>query len=224
MGFLHRLVAIAVSRGPGRKSSLLLVLVLTACVTIPIQEMSDARQAIASAADAGAERTVPGAYASAEQLMAMAETDLAADNYTHAREAAGQAKRFAQRARRLATAFERVADELEQADAMGVSPAIANELLKRARAAARSSDESTAALLLRQASDSLHEVMLQSYAEQAQLLIAESSVLARGMSLPQQASLEAARTTLAGGDVERAYNIADSLAAEMRAQGENGGR
>jgi outer membrane murein-binding lipoprotein Lpp len=61
----------------------------------PVQEMSDARQAIAAARTAGAtEATSPDLYA-AQAAIARAETHLEAKEYVRARLAAVQAKRHA---------------------------------------------------------------------------------------------------------------------------------
>ena len=62
----------------------------------PVQEMSDARQAIAAARTAGAtEATSPDLYA-AQAAIARAETHLQAQEYVRARYAALQAKRHAE--------------------------------------------------------------------------------------------------------------------------------
>jgi len=61
----------------------------------PVQEMSDARQAIAAATNAGAEAaTSPDLYA-AQAAIARAETHLEAKEYVRARLAALEAKRHA---------------------------------------------------------------------------------------------------------------------------------
>lgn len=69
---------------------------LAGCVSgPPVQEMSDARQAIAAARTAGAtEATSPDLYA-AQAAIARAETHLQAQEYVRARYAALQAKRHA---------------------------------------------------------------------------------------------------------------------------------
>lgn len=75
---------------------------MAACETSPpVQEMSDARQAIAVAREAGAE-----AYASAElgravELLELAEQELGAEDYARARRNALQAKNKALEARKL---------------------------------------------------------------------------------------------------------------------------
>jgi outer membrane murein-binding lipoprotein Lpp len=68
---------------------------LIGCASAPVQEMSDARQAIAAARVAGAtEANSPDLYAAAAAI-ARAEQHLQAQEYTRARLAATQAKRHA---------------------------------------------------------------------------------------------------------------------------------
>ena len=71
---------------------------LCGCVSAPVQEMSDARQAIAAARVAGAtENTSPDYYA-AQAAIVRAEKHLEAQEYTSARLAAMEAKRHAREA------------------------------------------------------------------------------------------------------------------------------
>jgi hypothetical protein len=71
------------------------VVCLIGCAGAPVQEMSDARQAIAAARGAGATAaTSPDLYA-AEAAIARAETHLQAQEFTRARLAALEAKRHA---------------------------------------------------------------------------------------------------------------------------------
>lgn len=68
------------------------VVCLAGCAGAPVQEMSDARQAIAAAQAAGA--TSPDFYA-AQAAIGRAETHLQAQEFTRARLAAKEAKRHA---------------------------------------------------------------------------------------------------------------------------------
>jgi len=68
---------------------------LTGCSGPPVQEMSDARQAIAAARVAGAPERAPGDFDAAEAAITRAETHLQAQEYTRARIAALEAKRHA---------------------------------------------------------------------------------------------------------------------------------
>ena len=75
---------------------------LTACASLPIQEMSDARQAIRAARDAGAETYATQALDAAERRLDSAADLLADGDYEGSREAAIDARREAVRARLLA--------------------------------------------------------------------------------------------------------------------------
>jgi hypothetical protein len=68
---------------------------LAGCRGPPVQEMSDARQAIAAARVAGAAERSPADYTAAQAAIARAEVHLQAQEYTRARLAALEAKRRA---------------------------------------------------------------------------------------------------------------------------------
>lgn len=58
---------------------------LTACAGAPVQEMSNARQAIKAARDAGAEKIVPETLGEAQALLERAEANLQRRAYKDAR-------------------------------------------------------------------------------------------------------------------------------------------
>ncbi len=70
----------------------LCILMQAACVTAPVQEMSDARQAINAAVDAGADRLAPDDLAAARQYLQMAEHKLQSRSFASARNDALLAK------------------------------------------------------------------------------------------------------------------------------------
>jgi hypothetical protein len=78
------------------------IVCLVGCHSPPVQEMSDARQAIAAAQVAGAPERAPNDFAAAQAAIARAEAHLQAQEYTRARLAALEAKHRAAAA--LATA------------------------------------------------------------------------------------------------------------------------
>ncbi|APZ43920.1 DUF4398 domain-containing protein [Acidihalobacter ferrooxydans] len=82
-----------------RIAILTLLLLLAGCATAPVQEMSDARQAMQAAAQAGARQSAPQEYAQAQALMQRAEDQLQVGGYQSARELADQARVAAQHAR-----------------------------------------------------------------------------------------------------------------------------
>lgn len=80
----------------------LLLLTLTACATAPVQEMSDARQALKAAEVAGAAQLASTEYDEAKQLVADADFFISQRRYEVARVVADRAKRIAIKARRTA--------------------------------------------------------------------------------------------------------------------------
>ncbi len=80
----------------------LVLLALAACVTAPVQEMSDARQAIYSAEAVGAAQRSPDALLAAQRLLREAQTRLEAGAYDEARQYALNARDEAIKARERA--------------------------------------------------------------------------------------------------------------------------
>lgn len=75
------------------------VVLLSSCSSLPIQEMSDARQAISAAREARAEIYAPFALSEAERLLDSAEASLILKDYALSQQAAISAKEQAVRAR-----------------------------------------------------------------------------------------------------------------------------
>lgn len=72
---------------------------LAACAVAPVQEMSNARQALLAARQAGAATHAPQLYSKAEGLLQQARDQLSVGGYGSARQLAEQAKKAAQEAR-----------------------------------------------------------------------------------------------------------------------------
>lgn len=75
-----------------RLSVLVFLGLLAACASAPVQEMSDARQAIQAAEQAGADKIAPSALGDARALLTEAETQLQDGRYYAARRNAIGAK------------------------------------------------------------------------------------------------------------------------------------
>ena len=79
-----------------------LLLGTTACVTVPAQQMSDARQAMQAAEEAGAPERAPDEYIKAHQLLEEADQLLKQGDYGKAKKIALAAKEAALNAREKA--------------------------------------------------------------------------------------------------------------------------
>lgn len=75
-----------------------MVLVVAGCVSMPVQAMSNARQAVQAARLAGAARYAPARYVEAERWLDDARFALRADDYGRARSSALRAARIAHQA------------------------------------------------------------------------------------------------------------------------------
>lgn len=87
---------------PFRSLLLGIIFALTACASAPVQEMSDARQAIQAAHAAGAERVARDTLLSARSLLEQAERELESGRYREARRNARDARAQAVLAREQA--------------------------------------------------------------------------------------------------------------------------
>ncbi len=113
----------------------LAALVLSACARAPTQEMSDARQALGAAREAGAERTAPAAYQRALVHLDAATISLQNGAYKSAREEAVAAHGAALDARRVAEAIAHAESAVSEAVASAARDD-ADRLLASALAAA----------------------------------------------------------------------------------------
>lgn len=127
------------------------VLMLTACATAPTQEMSDARQAVRAAQEAGAELHAPDVLNTAEQQLDRAGERLHEHNYRQARKEAVAAREQAFEAQEMALAIGAAVNSVEKAREKGVLSAEADVLLQRAQDAASHGDVQVAVRLANEA-------------------------------------------------------------------------
>ena len=80
---------------------------LAACAGIPAQEMSNARQAIRAAQEAGAATAAPGEIEKAQDYLMRAEASMQQRQFRQAREEASEARRIARAALQAAQAAKR---------------------------------------------------------------------------------------------------------------------
>ena len=114
----------------------LVFVVVAACATAPTQEMSDARQAVQAAVDAGAGTHAPDALHQAESHLNQAGESIESGQYRDARHDAVAAKNEAIDAREMAHAIGSARAAIEQAENSGVLSDEARDLLTRAEEAA----------------------------------------------------------------------------------------
>ncbi len=160
------------------------LLAAAGCATAPVQEMSDARQAIAAARDADAARRTPELLHSAEQSLQDAQLQLKNYFYTEARKRAIAAKAQAVQARREAEEQERLEQEhaaqaaiavaqraIQESAALGGSWRDSDSVLKSAEAALQASNYAQAWKRAELAGQQAQQASNQAYLEKARHLI-----------------------------------------------------
>jgi len=120
---------------------MLAVGMVAGCATAPTQEMSDARQAVQAARDAGAPMHTPEAMEDAESDLTQAENKLRKREYSGARDEALAAKQQAVKARNMALAIDQAKQEVTKAEEMGAVSQTTREWLAQAETASAIGNE-----------------------------------------------------------------------------------
>lgn len=214
-----------------RRAGFMLVLGITAgCATAPTQEMSDARQAVQAAREAGANQHTPAAMESAEHELSQAEHELRGRNYKIARDDALSAKQRAIKARNMALAISQAKDAMAEADKLGALSQPTRDWLAQAETAAVAGSEEQAVHDAQQATQLARDDVQhfneaqqraaqenQEWLEKAKPLLAEARQATVRMSGLQQEALRRAEEAYQQGEGQKSYNLADYIVAEVRA-------
>lgn len=115
---------------------MLAVLLVAGCAVAPTQEMSDARQSVQAARDAGAERYAQENMRNAREYLEKAERELELRFFSRARHDAIVAKSEALKARDLALAIREAEAAIQSSQASGKVLEEARQTLRDAREAA----------------------------------------------------------------------------------------
>lgn len=143
-------------------------LLLTACAAVPTQELSDARQAIQAAEQAGAADLLAPGLVIARQRLERAEQDAGAGHLAQARAGALDAKQAALELRRLAARIREAQAALEESRSLGALWIETEHLLQLAREAAAQGQGDTADQLLLRVTQQRELALNQYYLGQAE--------------------------------------------------------
>jgi hypothetical protein len=128
-----------------------LAAVLSACASAPIQEMSNARQSVQAAREAGAAEYATYNLQVADDYLVRAERELELRYFSRARHDAIVAKSEARKAHEVAVALQRAQDAIEDSRASEEARTRAQALLSEAMEAARAGRDRQAIRLAREA-------------------------------------------------------------------------
>jgi hypothetical protein len=184
-----------------------LVVVLSGCAYAPpIQEMSDARQSVRAALDAGADRYLPTIMERVDARLADAEQQLEVADYQSAEQQALAAKNEAMRARTLVMNLTSTLEIVAQAERVPTFNPNTRTIVRQALEAASRGDEVVAVMLIDQARQEAKSVLADYDLERARVLATKLRNLSTGDSIPGEV-LDAAETAISNHDGPRAYGL-----------------
>lgn len=207
-----------------------LSIVLSGCASAPMQEMSDARQALQAAREAEAGAYAPTRYSEAEQRLSRAEKRLSSRDYKSARDNALTARREAIASRNMALAISQAKEILIEVDAEKALSQEARDWVRQAEAAAAAgNEEETVNAALRAKKRALEDLRRareirrqqqqenRSWLEQAKSLLDEARRDEPRMDEDQRRALAEAAAIYANGQGKTAFEHLTGLLAELRA-------
>lgn len=184
---------------------------LAGCATAPNQELSDTRQAIQAAQDAGAEHYAPTTLDRARLLLGNAEQAVEDDWFDLARVDAVASKHAAVSARNIALAISAAETALAGARALGVEWRDSRDLLERAKAAAGSGDESAVVKFSGEASLQAAAAINQYYLQAVAAMLRAAEPHRAGMTAEQRAMFERTMAAYRQHQGRKAHDLASAL-------------
>ncbi|AUI68100.1 DUF4398 domain-containing protein [Beggiatoa leptomitoformis] len=190
---------------------MLFLLTMGGCASVPIQEMSDARQALKAAQDIQAERYALYKLEAAKESLLEAEQNLESGNMNQARYAAVRAKEQAVGAHNVTIALDRAGEMWERLVNLGLQPAHIEIILQKAKASAQEGAIDDSLSLVEIFSREGRDYLNLFYLEQANLLIVAVRNHQTQLNSDQLATLQAAELAYQAGRGEEAINLIRNL-------------
>lgn len=172
--------------------ALMAILFIASCASPPTQEMSDARQAVQAARQAGAERFAQKSLESAQTELEEAERQLQSKKYRKAKKHAMMSKQKAVTARQVASTFQSAEAAMKIADKLPNSWRDTKKIFSKAKKAIQAGDSGKALKLAHMARKQAEDAENQYYLESAIFIIREMENRPN-LSSAQKSGLESAR-------------------------------
>jgi nucleoid-associated protein YgaU len=213
---------------------MLAVGIVAGCATAPTQEMSDARQAVQAARDAGATVHTPVAMGNAEQDLSEAENKLRKRDYDSARDEALAAKQQAVKARNMALAIAEAKEAINEAQEMGALTEVTRDWMAKAETASAAGDEAevvrTAQLAKQNAQDDIRRFQEEKQQEEQRIqqeneewmrkvtpLLDEARGAAERLTSEQQETLRRGEEAYQQHEGRQAYDLVSAVVTAVRA-------
>jgi len=182
-----------------------------ACVRVPTQEMSDARQAVKAARDSNAELYVPEKLSTAEQHLISAENSLELGFIEEARDNAIFAKNSALQARNIAVAIDHAETIWRAIAAMGYSSQDARISIEEIKTLAQSDQIEKALVLVEKSHKEGKRVLNQIFLGHAKSLIDKVKARKDSLNPDELAILKNAESAHFMGDGEKSFSLINML-------------
>ncbi|CAK0740030.1 putative DUF4398 domain-containing protein [Gammaproteobacteria bacterium] len=194
---------------PSRWVGLVATVILFGCANAPpIQEMSDARQSVRAAVEAGAEHYFPTIMERVDALLTKAEKELAVADFRGAEQHALAAKTEAVRARSLVLTLTSTIETVEQAERVTKLDPNTRAVLQQAQDAASQGNEAVTMAFMEQARQEAESALEDYDLERAQTLAANlRSEPKRLRNSALREALEAAEAAVRHHEGHRAYGL-----------------
>jgi nucleoid-associated protein YgaU len=202
---------------------------LAGCATAPTQEMSDARQAVQAAREAGAPLHTPVAMDSAEQDLSQAEHKLTKRDYKSARDEAMAAKQQAVKARNMALAIGQAKEAVEEAERAGALTQVTRDWLAQAEKASAAGNEEEVMRTVRRAKQEAQDDMRrfqeeklraaqenQAWLDKVPPLLDEARREATRLSVDQQQALRRGEEAYQQHDGRKAYDLVNAVVLAVK--------
>jgi hypothetical protein len=190
-------------------------MLLVGCASAPIQEMSDARQALQAAEHAGASQLSPRALGRAKAHLRDAEEALGVRAYREARHEAQLAREQAIQARSSAGVINSAEAAVREAARLGNPQGDTAALLDHALEAARRGKEDQALALARQATEQAGRAINEAYLRDAWSRINRMQSVRGRLSAAQRARLHSAEEAYWKGEGQKALEILRRLMSTL---------
>ncbi|MDM8560359.1 DUF4398 domain-containing protein [Candidatus Parabeggiatoa sp. HSG14] len=189
----------------------LIITIIVGCSRVPMQEMSDARQAIKAARDVEAEHYVPSFWAKAKRDLKQAQQHLEVGQFNQARSVAELAKKQAVHAYNMAFAFNHAQKIWQAITIMGYPAPEVSTLLEKAQLAAAQGNVEKTIAFARAAYIHGESALNQARLNRAKIMI--DMVKARQVELSpnELVILESAKTAYHHEEGKNAYQLIKRL-------------
>jgi hypothetical protein len=196
----------------------LLGALLYGCAEVPVQQMSNARQALQAAEQVDAQRFAPGRFRQAQGHLKRAEEALEVPAYREAHKEAELARARAIEARVSAEVLYQARTAVQEAARLGNLPPDTELLLRHAVEAAQQGSEAKAHALAHQVTEQANAAINQAHLKQAWALLNQLQPI-KGKLTPTQISLfRSAEQAFWQDDGRKALELLQKLNAELGPQ------